>query len=206
MVDTVAASISPLVADLRSAVDALVASDPACFADGESVVALTTELARLDAVACRQAEAFVGVGDWDLAGAQSAPAWVATRCRVPKRVARQRLRLGRFCLRYEVVAAAFAAGTISIDHVEVLSGACNRNRFTRRAFNDNEATLVGWAASMPFEDFRHASVDLTRSSSNGRRLCRFHNNARNRALEQRVRDRVATALAQTRPPPDNPDP
>ncbi len=147
--------LPPVLVGLRAAIDALIATDPAAFADGDSVIALTTELARLDAVACRQADEFRFARDWVAAGAQSSPAWVATRCRVPKRIAQQQFRLGRFCRRYDLVAAAFESGSISIDHVDVLHAACNRSRFTRSAFNEQEAMLVEWAATLRFDDFRH---------------------------------------------------
>jgi hypothetical protein len=43
-----------VLAELQRVLDALVALDPAVLADGDAIVALSAEVARLDSVVCRQ--------------------------------------------------------------------------------------------------------------------------------------------------------
>jgi Domain of unknown function (DUF222) len=140
---------------LRAALDALVDADGCDAADGGSVVALLGELARLEAVVCARLAAFDTSGDWTADGAQNAVAWVCTRARVERRVTRRRLRVGRHLAAMDTVRAAFAAGVISLEHVELLVAARNRSRVTAMIFGRDEELLVGWASSLKFHQFRH---------------------------------------------------
>ena len=53
---------------LETALDALAQVDPTSLGDGESVVFLHRQLARLDAVTTRADAAFDTAGQWDTAG------------------------------------------------------------------------------------------------------------------------------------------
>src|SRR5438552_2018927 len=80
---------------LEAAVDALAQVDPTSLGDGESVVFLHRQLARLDAVTTRADAAFDARGEWETEAARSAASWIAARCRLPIPTARRRVRLGR---------------------------------------------------------------------------------------------------------------
>ena len=121
------------VGPLTSAIDALVALDDDALASSDLVVALAGLRARLDAVACRQAVAFDRVGRWRPSGAQTSPDWVAVETRVGRRVAKRLLRVGHAMVACPLAGAAFEAGTIGVEHVEVLSRARDRNRTTAYA-------------------------------------------------------------------------
>jgi hypothetical protein len=139
---------------LRQAIDALAALEDARLGDAPAVVALAEERARLDSVLCRQAAAFQRAGTWSVAGATTSAAWVATETRVPVRVAQRAVRLGRAVRGLDHVEPAFAAGAISVDHVDALVQARTRSRATAAAFGRAEAVLVEWARTLPFDRFR----------------------------------------------------
>lgn len=142
------------LAGLRAAIDELATTDAAAFAGRHDLLALTREIARLEAVACRQAEQVRRRKDWLDDGAATVAAWVAGTTRVPKRVAARRGRIGRWVEAMAHTDAAFRAGTISIDHVEVLVAARNRTKATAAAFARHEAQLVTWACTLRFDEFR----------------------------------------------------
>ena len=66
--------------ELSSALDRLVAADPATLGDGETVVALHRELERLTAATTRAVAAFdaAGAGAQDDRGAHSAASWLTS--------------------------------------------------------------------------------------------------------------------------------
>jgi hypothetical protein len=68
---------------LRRALDRLVELDPAALADGQAMLALHRQAARLEAVATRAAAAFAHRGDWRADGARTPAAWLAARCSLP---------------------------------------------------------------------------------------------------------------------------
>ena len=73
-----------MVDGLVSAVDAACDVDPGLLGDGETLMALHRQLARLEAVTTRATAAFdVFGGTWEADGARSAASWVAVRCRLP---------------------------------------------------------------------------------------------------------------------------
>ncbi len=145
----------PELAAVLAAIEALAALDPVRLADGDAVVALASGLARMEAVACQQAEAFAVHGDWRPTGARHSAMWVMTECRQRKTVAFRRARLGHWLPRVAHVRAAFLAGEINEDHVHALWVEANRNADTFTAFERDEADLVGWARTLRFDDFRH---------------------------------------------------
>jgi hypothetical protein len=147
-------SAGGVLVGLRAAVDALVAlssGDRSALGDGASVVALSRELARLDAVACGQAAAFDASGEWAADGAHNSVSWVTARTRCPRCDARRRLRLGRAVASMGAIRALWLTGEVTGAHVEVLAAA--RVAGTEDLFARDEALLAGHAASLPFRHF-----------------------------------------------------
>ncbi len=138
----VAAGGGPL-AGLRAAVDALLVTDVSVLGEGDTVLGLLGELARLERVASVAAVALDAGAEWVDEGALNSSSWVTVRGRCPRRVARRRLRLGRAVGEMPVVDAAWRAGEIGAEHVEVLVAA--RTPAVAEVFARDEARLVGWA-------------------------------------------------------------
>lgn len=172
----------PELRALRAALDALTALDARVLADGDAVVALQRELSRAEALACRQAAAFDIRKDWRDDGAQTATAWIATRTLLARRHAGRRVRLGRAVDAMEQVDAAFRAGAISIDHVDLLAAARSRSRATAVAFGRDERLLVRWASTEVFAEFRR-KLDQWLVEAD-------HDDAEDRATQQRSRRRL----------------
>ena len=140
-----------VLADLRGALDRLHGLDPAVWCDGDTLVGLLAQVSRIESLACTQSAAFASSDAWRPVGAQTAAAWIAVESRCDPRQAKARLRRGRAMPRTALAGAAFAAGTISVEHVDRLSRA--RNPRTATVFDRDEALLVGWAETMHFDDF-----------------------------------------------------
>ncbi|MGP8160122.1 MAG: DUF222 domain-containing protein [Candidatus Dormibacteria bacterium] len=140
--------------NLTEAIDALVASDPSTHADGESIVALHRQLARLDALVTKATGSFDTSGDWAPSGAPNAAMWVATRCRVPKSDARRRVRLARGLAHLPTAAVAWCSGEVTAAHVGALASAANER--TQEALARDEALLVDQARTLRFEPFTRA--------------------------------------------------
>ena len=103
---------------LVAAVDGLVADGVG--ADGDVLAALSAQLSRLELVASRGAVGFDAGERWRDDGGQSSPVWLAHATHDPMRVPR-RLARGQVLERMPLVAAAWAAGTIGPDHVDVFA-------------------------------------------------------------------------------------
>ena len=88
-------------------------------------------------------------------GAKTAAAWIATRCQLPRQVARRRVRLGRTLRHLPVAAEAWRQGRIGSDQVKELAGA--QRRRSEAALARDEGMLVSYAEEMRFEDF-HRTV------------------------------------------------
>lgn len=149
-------SRSPAVvlAELRRALDALVALDPAVLADGDAIVALSAEVARLESVVCRQSAAFDRSTQWSADGARNPSAWITMACRVERKTARRRVWLGEALWSMPLADHAFAVGTIGVDQLTVLVGARERSQVIADAYVRDEAMLVAWAKSLVFHQFR----------------------------------------------------
>lgn len=132
-------------------IDALVRGDPADYGDAESVEALHRLLSRLDAFTTAATAAFDASGAWADDGARDAAAWVITRCRLPRRDARRRVRTGRRLRQLPACAEAWLAGDVTQAHVDAL-GRLLRPK-TAEAFARDEQTLVGHARTLRFDDF-----------------------------------------------------
>lgn len=139
---------------LAAAIDTLAALDDDALGSAELVVALSQQLSRLDAVACRQAEVVGRGAAWRAVGARTSADWVGVEAGIDRRVAHRRWRVGQALAVCEPTASVLAAGAITVEHVEVLWRARNRNRITVQAYARDETILLGWATSEVFEDFR----------------------------------------------------
>ncbi len=143
--------LGDLLGDLRGVLDRLHGLDPAVWCDGESLFGLLAQVSRVEALACAQSAAFASSDAWRPVGAQTAAAWIAVTSRCDPRQAKARLRRGRAMSRLGLVGDAFAAGSISAEHVDWLARA--RIPRTATVFDRDEALLVGWAETMYFDDF-----------------------------------------------------
>jgi hypothetical protein len=131
---------------LRNALDRLVEVDPVALADGDAVVAVHRQLARLEAVATRMTAAFDRTGVWEADGARTASAWLAARCSLPPATARRRVQLGRDLPHLPVAEAAWLEGEVSSATVELLARA--RNDTTAEQLAADEPMLVDHARNL----------------------------------------------------------
>ena len=143
--------VGDVISELVSAVDAACAVDPALLGDGETVMVLHRQLARLEAVTTRATAAFDAGGTWEADGARSAGSWVAFRCRLPAVTARLRVRVGRALRHMPEVEAAWLAGEINDAHAGPLAAA--RTPVTAECFERDEAMLVGEASRLSHQQF-----------------------------------------------------
>jgi len=138
-------------ARLADALDAIVAVDPILLGDGESIMLLHRQLARLEAVVTRAVAAFDTGGEWEQDGARTTAAWIAARCQVPKTAAQARIRLGRELRHLPQVEAAWLAGDIGTAHAERICRA--RTPVTADVMARDEHVLVDAAVDLPFRQF-----------------------------------------------------
>ncbi len=141
---------------LEETMEALTASDPAAFADPESIVALQRELAQFEAFVTAATATFDASEVWALDGARNAATWLATRCRLPMAVARRQVRRARHLRHLTECARAWAEGAITGAHLDVL-GALRRPR-TEEALARDESLLVDQARTLRFEAFVKAAA------------------------------------------------
>ena len=146
-------AVCDVLETFREAVDALVGVDRTLLADGESMVALLSELSRVEAVVCRQTAAFDASGTWALDEAPNSTVWVTTSARVARRQSRRRLSIGRALRAMPLVEAAFLAGVLTAEHVEVLSGAREQSARAAAAVTGAEPALIAWATELAFHRF-----------------------------------------------------
>ena len=139
---------------LTEAINCLVEEGPEAHADGESLVCLVRQGARLESVTANAASAFEASGAWGLDGAKNAGAWLARRCRMARAGARRLVRRGRSLRHLPVVAQAFADGEISSAHVDAVASV--RREDTEEALARDEGLLVKQARRLPFEHFTRA--------------------------------------------------
>lgn len=130
---------------LRQALDQLADTDPAVLGDPAAMVELHRELARMEAVVTRAAAAFDASKEWQADGGQTAAAWLATRCRLPRGTARRRVSLGRKIRLLPVCEEAWLAGRITGAHASTIAGVLRPH--TAAAMARDEPLLVGNATS-----------------------------------------------------------
>ncbi len=142
--------------DLAGALGRLKTMDPSALADAGSIVELHRLLATLEAVATRATASFDASGDWAADGAQTAAAWITTRCRIPKSRARGRVRRGRELRFLPETERAWVGGAITGDHVDVMVSL--RSAETGEALARDEALLVDQARTLTHAHFRRAAA------------------------------------------------
>ncbi len=148
--------------DLCDALDHLVDSDPYSYSDPDSLRRLETQLGRLGCCMSKGVAGFADGGEWAADGAQSAPAWIAASCHLPLGEVRKQLRRGRALPTMPVVAEAFASGSISPAHVDVLVKAAKAVAHADpEAFALCEEALVQGAKELKFVPFANAVTYFT---------------------------------------------
>jgi hypothetical protein len=148
------ADVQSAVEAMELALDVLAHADATDLADGEAVVLLHRQLARLEAMATRASAAFDASREWEVDGARSAAAWIATRAHVPTEASRKRVRLGRDLRHMAAVDEAWTAGDIAGVHASMLARARSGKR--AEAFARDEELLVGHAKGLRFSHFCRA--------------------------------------------------
>ena len=140
--------------NFREALGALVASGAANYGDGASIEELNRQLSRFESFVTEATAAFEVGEEWAADGAKTAPAWIATRCRLPRAAAKSRVRLGRALRHLPAVAEAWREGAIGTDAARAIASA--RRHRTEASMARDEEMLVAQAAEMGFEDFYRA--------------------------------------------------
>jgi hypothetical protein len=139
---------------LRDAIDSLISSDPSAYADPASIELLERQLTRLDSLVTAAIGAFDATEGYAVDGACNATTWLATRCRIPKAMARSQLRRGRLVRQLSHVGAAWSKGDLTGAHVDTLASV--RRPVTEAALERDEALLVEHAVNLSFVDFTRA--------------------------------------------------
>jgi hypothetical protein len=129
--------------DFGEALSALVSSGAQHYGDGASIEVLHRELARFEAFVTEASAAFEAGEEWVPDGAKTAAAWIATRCRVPRSVARYRVRLGRTLRHLPWCAEAWREGQIGTDQARAIASA--RRHRTEASMSRDEPVLVAQA-------------------------------------------------------------
>ena len=137
--------------DFGDALDALVSAGAGHYGDGASIETLHRALSRLEAFVTEASAAFEASEEWAADGAKTAAAWIATRCHLPRPVARRRVRLGRTLRQLPVCAEAWREGQIGTEHARAIASA--RRHRTEASMARDEAMLVAQAHELGFEDF-----------------------------------------------------
>jgi hypothetical protein len=137
--------------DLSTVIDGLAGEDLARFADGDSVVTLHRQLARLDALLTAVTAEFDANREWAADGARSAAGWTTARCRISSAESRRRLRLGRELAHLPDFARAWADGDITAEQVAVMARA--HTPATDEALQRDQAMLADEARHLRFRNF-----------------------------------------------------
>jgi uncharacterized protein DUF222/HNH endonuclease len=140
--------------NFEEALDELIASGAANHGDGASIERLHRAQSRLDSFVTESTASFEVSEEWAADGAKTAPAWIATRCRLPRAAAKRRVRLGRALRHLPAVAEAWRDGAIGTDAARAIASA--RRHRTESSMARDEGMLVAQAAEMGFEDFYRA--------------------------------------------------
>ncbi len=140
--------------DFGEALSALVSSGAQQYGDCASIEVLHRELARFEAFVTEATAAFEAGEEWAADGAKTAAAWIAARCRVPRPVARRRVRLGRTLRHLPCCAEAWREGQIGTEHARAIASA--RRHRTEASMARDEPMLVAQACQLGFDDFERA--------------------------------------------------
>jgi hypothetical protein len=137
--------------NFAAALDELIEAGAANYGDCESMQALHQMQARFDSFVTEATAAFEAGEEWAADGAKTAASWLATRCRVARRTAKRRVRLGRTLRHLPACAQAWREGAIGVDQAQAIATA--RRHRTESSMARDEAMLVAQAKAMGFEDF-----------------------------------------------------
>jgi hypothetical protein len=140
--------------NFEAALDALITSGAPNYGDAESIETLHHLEARFDSFLTEATAAFETGEQWAAEGAKTAASWLMSRCRVPRRVAKRRVRLGRALRNLPQVAQAWRDGAIGEDQARAIASA--RRHRTEASMARDEGMLVSQATDMDFEDFTRA--------------------------------------------------
>ena len=141
----------PVLGDLQAATDRLYEVGPAAYAEGRAIRELLAHQARLGAFVAQAVAAFDASGAWSLAGARSATAWLRAEARLSRKDASGQVRRGRALRRLPEAAAAWRAGAITGDHVDLLAPLCSGT--TEEALVRDEPVLVAEARTLTHDQF-----------------------------------------------------
>jgi Domain of unknown function (DUF222)/HNH endonuclease len=141
----------PVLSDLQAATDRLYEVGPAAYAEGPALRELLAHQARLGAFLAQAVAAFDASGAWSLAGARSATAWLRAEARLSRKDASGQVRRGRALRRLPEAAAAWGAGAITGDHVDLLAPLCSGT--TQEALVRDEPVLVAAARTLTHDRF-----------------------------------------------------
>jgi len=142
------------VDQLREAIDSLFADGPAACADPSSMVALQTELNRMEAFVTAATGAFDVEGAWSTDGARTAAAWISTKCRLPQGPVRRRVNEARALRLLPRTAGAFQEGSIASEHVRVITRL--HKGATEEPVEQGEDLLIKQAKKLRFSEFVRA--------------------------------------------------
>ena len=143
---------------LTEALDHLREAGPSSFADAESIEVLHGQLARLESFVTGSVAAFDAAGGSEADGARTTAAWLTTRCRLPRREARARVRRGRELPHLPGCASAWERGEITAAHLDVVASL--RTEATKEALSRDEGVLVGEACRLHHPGERAAALRL----------------------------------------------
>jgi hypothetical protein len=168
----------------QGALSALIERGARHCGNAGSIEVLHRELARLEAFTTEATAAFDAGEGWAGDGAKNAAAWIATRCKLPKKAARRRVKVGRALRDLPACQEAWRDGRIGSEqaHAIALAGADGKEEALER----DEAALVEQATEMGFEAFTRSlnywkeSVDPRGAEADDVR----HRKARSVSLDQ----------------------
>ncbi|HSL60125.1 MAG TPA: DUF222 domain-containing protein [Acidimicrobiales bacterium] len=144
------------VEGLEAAVDTFAALEPGSLTDAQlAEVVQRVERARdrLDSARLGVLAAFDARRVWAVDRARSAGGWVSWRCHRSGAESHRDVRLARGLRHMPLVAAAFAAGELTGQHVGLLA---REQRFAPDLFARDEQVLVDQARRLRFDDFTRA--------------------------------------------------
>jgi ornithine cyclodeaminase/alanine dehydrogenase-like protein (mu-crystallin family) len=133
------------------ALGALCDLDPGSVSDGDTLVALSRSVDRLEAVVTRATARFDAERGYEADGARSCGDWVATSCHLPLGASRRRVKLARALRHMPVTERAWINGEICGAHVAMIDSA--RTPATAEVFARDEKILVDNARELRFGAF-----------------------------------------------------
>jgi len=128
------------------------------------VIGLHREASRLSAATARFTSVWEARKAWGKDGSRSAAARLQRETKVAPHRAKAEVRRARALRHMPLVRAAFEAGELTAEHVDVLARA--NPRPLHKQFVAAEATMIGWATTLCFEDFVHMVANWREAADN----------------------------------------